>query len=458
MSRDKRPILVVVGTMLLTGLAAGPAAAQTAAPFGCRASVARVELGGLALEPVVANASKYPCRSDSAGVSNVSVPATGQPLVSSTPAGAFTYSTGSVGGATAPGAAAVAAIRAVDIPTSAGTITIGGPVQANAQYVCQNNQPVATGQSTLNIVYVNGHPDQLPAPGSPTTIPLGGGAFIAVNERIQTADSLTERVLDVHLANGTEIVAGEAVVTKAVGDICAGTSSQAPPVLEICPPGSTLDVPAQECVIYTTSGGGGSTSIIIVSPPFSGPSGGTVVPVGVARKHHHSSCLYGSGPRYALIATKRGGRVYGTLRSDRILALGARERVAGLGGNDCIDGRGGNQVLYDGNGNDRVWASGGFNRIAVGRGNDYINGRRGRDWITAGNGNDTIYGGQAGARIDSGLGTDHIYGGPHKNRIWAGGDQAYVNCGRGSKNTAFVRPRAAHYARTHGCRHVMSLK
>jgi hypothetical protein len=431
--------------------AARGAVAATATPFGCRASAVRVTAGSTLLEPIVANAGTYPCSDSSRGVGSLSLPTSGSGSLVAGPAGAFTYATGSVGGQTAPGAAAVAQIQGVTIPTSSGLITIGGPVQANADYECSNQKLVGYGQSTLDVVYVNGHPDRLPAPGKPATIQLGGGAYIAANEQIKTASSITERVLDIHLSNSSEIVLGEAEVTLAGSNPCQGVTGP-PPGLEICPPGSTLNVVAQYCEIVLPG------QVIIVSRPFKGPSGGTVVPLSTARKRYHSSCLYGRGPRYALIATKRGGRVTGTLYSDRILALGAYERVAGLGGDDCIDGRGGNQRLFDGNGNDRIYAAGGYNRIAVGNGNDYINGRNGRDYITAGNGRDVIYGGRGGSSIVVGIGHDRLYGrGRAHNRIWAGGDFARVSCGPGPHNTAFVRRRAARYAHSHGCQMVRLL-
>ena len=259
-------LLAVAGTA--QAHAGDHAGAASAAPFGCRASVARLELGDSPIEPAVANDQTYPCATDSAGVSTVSLPQPSAPSTTVGPAGAFTYATGSVGGATAPGAASVASIQGVTIPTSSGTITIVGPAQANASYACENNQTVASGQSTLNVVYVNGTPQKPPAPGQPATIPLGGGAYLSINEQIKTPTSLTERVLDVHLADGSEIVVGEAKVTQSGADVCAGTGG-VPPVLEICPPGSTLDVPAQECVLYINGG----QTIIYVSKPFQGPAG-----------------------------------------------------------------------------------------------------------------------------------------------------------------------------------------
>jgi hypothetical protein len=448
-------------TLALLALGALPASASAAqAPFGCRASAARVELGGSAvLEPVTANAATYPCRTQSAGVATVAIPDNGLPVVRVAPAGAFTYSTADSAFPVAPGAAAVASVKAVNLETSSGELTIGGPVQANASYACEHGQLVSQSQSTLQLIYFNGHPDQLPAPGSPQTIRLGGGAYIGINEKVETPDSLTERVIDVHLSDGNEIVVGEAKVTKtADAEAACRTSPLPPPVLEICPDGSVLNVVQQSCVINYQPPGSTTIIVIYVSRPFGGPSGGTVVPVPVAKRHHRSSCLNGPGPKFALVATKVGGRVYGTRLGDRILALGALERVAGIGGNDCIDGKGRQLQIWDGNGNDRIWSSLGFNRIGAGDGNDYINGRGGRDFITDGNGNDRVIGGRGGAMIDAGIGHDHLFGVGGKNRIWAGGDLALVNCGPGAHNTAFVRPRAVPYARAHGCEFVWPLR
>ncbi|HEY5317726.1 MAG TPA: calcium-binding protein [Solirubrobacteraceae bacterium] len=450
MHGSARRITALLGAGISVLAFASSAAAATSTPFGCRASTARVSLlGALVTEPTVANPNTTPCATNTAGAATVSLLTSGDPGVEAGPVGAFTYSVFSASGGTAPGASAVAAVQGVTIPTGGtGFISVVGPVQAMASYSCVNDQLVATASSTLDLLDVNGQNMSVPA-GSPETIQLGGGSYIAVNEEIKTSNSLTERVLDVHLAGLADVVVGEAEVTQSVTDPCAGTEGQPPPVLEICPPGSTLNIAAQLCEIVTPGG------VIVVSRPFQGPSGGTVYPTGVvAKKYPGYPCTTGPGPKFALVATKRGGRVYGTPKSDRILALGAYERIAGEGGNDCLNGNGGNQVMFDGNGNDKDYTAAGFNRIAVGNGNDYINARTGRVWITAGNGHDTVIGGKGRSRIDVGLGKDHVYGGPSKNRVFAGANGAKVSCGSGHNNTAFVRTKAEHYAKTHGCQHI----
>lgn len=449
-----------------THLASSPetSAASAAAPpfpFGCRASGARVSLSTATLaEPIVANKATTPCQTDSAAAGTISVP-TSNPLLTAGPIGAFTLAAGTP--TVAPGAAAVADVQAVNIPTSSGTITILGPVQADAAYQCSDGKLTSDAQSTLDLIYVNGKAVPLPAPGAPATIHLGL-VVIRLNQQIATADSITERVLEVTVPEATtgfaDIVVGEATVTRASADPCLVTTGTPPAgggattTAQACPPGSTLDVPAKACVIIYN----GQT--IFVSEPFKGPTGGVVLALGAARGKYRGPCLSGPGPNWVLVATKRGGRVQGTPHSDRILALGAGERVAGLAGNDCIDGSGGHgQKLYDGNGRDRVFGGPGANRLGVGNGNDYVNGRNGSgDWITAGNGDDIVYGARGNTRIDVGLGRDRVYGGPGTNRIWAIGDRARVSCGTGRHNRAYLRPNAAPFAGAHGCQTIHLLR
>jgi hypothetical protein len=236
-------------------------------------------------------------------------------------------------------------------------------------------------------------------------------------------------------------------------DPCAGTVGP-PPNTNACPAGSTLDPVAQVCEIVLSNG-----QIIIIGPPFTGPTGGTVLALSIARKKYGGPCVNGPGPKYAVIATKPHGRVTGTLKADRIIALGPFERIAGLGGDDCVDGRGRHQTIWEGNGRHvRVYGGPGKTRIGIGNGNDLVVGRKGSDWVTAGNGNDTIRGGQGNSRLDVGLGRSKVFGGPGRNRIFAGADRAQVNCGSGRHNVAFVRIRAAKYARKHGCQKIVLLK
>jgi hypothetical protein len=456
-------VMPAVGLLLAVAMAApsfASAATPTPFPFGCRASGARVTLGTATIvEPIVANGGTTPCQTDIAASGTIAIP-TNSPILTVGPIGAFTDRTGTP--TVAPGAAATSDVQAVNIPTSGGTLTIVGPVQADAAYQCTDGKLTSSAQSTLDVIYFNGSKISLPAPGAPAKLTLAPDVFVALNQQYTTANSITERVLEVKLAGLADVVVGEATVTKSSADPCAGTTGAGPIGTtpgsgtgvgpSVCPAGSTLDVAAGACVIVYQ----GKT--IYISQPFKGPSGGVVIALGAARKKYKSPCLFGPGPNYVLVATKRGGRVQGTPHSDRILARGAFERVAGLAGNDCIDGSGGSQKLFDGNGNNRIYGGGGTNRIGAGNGNNYINGRGGRDWITAGNGNDIVYGGRLTGRIDVGLGRDRVYGGPNSNRIWAIGDNAKISCGSGKRNHAFVRLNASAYAKQHGCQKITVLK
>ncbi len=452
--------LIGVGLVALSLMSAGPAVAATTTssvpsvtPFSCRASSARVTLlNALTVEPLVANSPDNPCKNDSHGVSSVNVLQTGAPAVNAGPAAVLTDSVFAPVQGAARGAAAVSDVQGVVIPTSAGQISVVGPVTSSASYGCSNGKLVSASGSTLDILYVAGKAIALPSPGAPMTIQLGGGSYIAINEKTTTATSITERVLHVHLQGIADIVVGEAKVDYAGSDPCAGSNGP-PPNLNACPDGSTLDPVRLLCVIILPGG-----QIIIVGPPFTGPSGGTVLATSVARKRYGGPCLSGPGPKFALIATKVHGRVTGTLKSDRIVALGNFERVAGLGGNDCIDGRGRGQTLWDGSGKDRIYGGTGTTRIGVANGNVKIYGRKGSDWITAGNGNDLIRGGSGNSRIDVGLGKSHVFGGPGKNRIYAASGHATVSCGSGRHNLAFLRRKPAKYAAKHGCQKIVLLK
>jgi Ca2+-binding RTX toxin-like protein len=445
-------VALVVMATAASAFAATAASPPTTTPFGCRASASRVTLDNSTVtEPVVANPQTTPCATDSNGVSTLNVTPSDNGNVNGGPAGAFTNSSFSPTGATAPGAAALAEVSALVIPTSSGTVEVAKSAQATASYACIDGTLTPSATTTLNAVTINGTTESVP-PGTQETYQLGGGSYVVINEKIQTATSLTERLVDVHLASGDTIVSGEAEVTLSRSDPCAGTSTEPPPNTTACPPGSTLNAAAMVCEIVLPG------QVIVIGPPYKGPTGGKVVALTVARKLYKSPCLSGAGPKYVLVATKVKGRVTGTPRSDRILAFGRGERVAGLAGADCIDGRGAGQTIWDGNGKDRIYGGSGKTRIGVGNGASRVEGRTGSDWITAGNGNDWIYGGMHPSRIDAGIGHDHIFGGPKANRIWVAGANSLVSCGSGKGNLAFLRFRAIKYAQNHGCQKIVKLR
>lgn len=151
---------------------------------------------------------------------------------------------------------------------------------------------------------------------------------------------------------------------------------------------------------------------MLVSRPFEGPIGGTVMTLASARRKYRSGCLYGPGPKFAIVGTNRTGWIQGTRGADRILGLGGNDRIAGQGGNDCFDAGAGNDRVFGGNGNDR---------------------------------------------ISVGTGRDHIFGGPGNVRLFGRGLVVYVARG-GGRGTVYVNAFGMRYARAHGCATVRKIR
>ena len=138
---------------------------------------------------------------------------------------------------------------------------------------------------------------------------------------------------------------------------------------------------------------------VVVGPPSSGPSGGTVVPIAVARKRWpHSPCVRGKGPKYVVIGTNKADRITGTNRRDRILSLRGGNRVDAGRGKDFITGGQGHDRMYGGRQRDIVNGDGGNDRLRGGRGNDTLNAAYGREKVWGGRGNDKINVATAGRR------------------------------------------------------------
>jgi Ca2+-binding RTX toxin-like protein len=432
----------------------------------------------------------------------------GDGTVTAGPGAAYTYSTTSADtttGAVAPGVAAVASVNGGSLAGTGDSIVLPGPAEAHASYACTDGKLVPSAGSNLGVVTINGKTTTLSRQGREQTITLGGGAYVTINQQVQSATSLTERLVDEHIPGLEDIVLGEAQVTQTAADPCAGTSGSGsgsgsggsgaggsggptPSSLMACPLGSTLVASTQECEIVEPGG-----ALIDVSRPFAGPTGGRVVALSVARKKYRSACLSGPGPKYAIVGTNGANRIEGTLHSDRILGLGGSDRIAGRGGNDCLDGGAGNDREWAGNGQDRVYGgigsdrlsaqSGssyvnggagsdrifigngndtvlggpGNDRIAVGRGQDKVSGGAGNDRITSGDGNDWVYGNAGKDSIKVGNGKDHVFGGAGVDRLFAPGLVDYVNGGTG-KDLAFVNVVAMRYARAHGCERVRKIR
>lgn len=493
-------VLLVVGVCALAY--AGTAAADTST-LGCKASLLTITAGTLTINPIVANNPTTPCVTKTGGLNSIDLPSSSSTAITGGPAAVFTFTSASApttAGPVLPGATALVTVDGLTIPTASGNITIVGPVQAQAAYSCStaNGTPTATASSTLDVLKINGQEVKLTAPGAQQQIPLGNGSFIETNQNITTPTSITQRILTIHLQGTGDVVVGEAMVTTGASP-CATNSTTppggggggggggTPPALSPCPAGSVLVIAKQLCEIILPNG-----TVIVISKPFEGPTGGTVLSLGAARKKFQSKCLFGAGPQYAIVGTNGPDRIVGTHRSERFLGLDGNDRIAGQGGNDCIDagagndrvfggngkeriyggsgvdrlsvqggnsfvdGGPGNDTIFLGNGSDRVFGGSGNDRISVGRGKDFVDGGSGNDTISVGDGNDTINGGAGNDHIYAGNGRDHINGGSGNDRIFSRAVLDYTDCGAG-QDLAYVVTVDAQYASQHGCEVVRKL-
>ncbi|HEV2058528.1 MAG TPA: calcium-binding protein [Solirubrobacteraceae bacterium] len=249
---------------------------------------------------------------------------------------------------------------------------------------------------------------------------LGAVVEVRVDERIQTPDSLTINALHIIVVRGEtpllDLVVGQAKV-GANGPVCdPARQNDGSGLGQVCPPGSTLVVERNLCVIPAGTGGS-SLGEIVIGPPFQGPSGGMVIPLDVARKRFgRSPCVAGGGrPLFVIVGTNGADRITGTNVADRILGLRGKDRIDGGRGNDCLEGNRDRDVLSGALGRDRVFG---------GAGNDALRGGADADRLSAGSGNDTINGGYGADRVLGGSGNDAI-------NVATAGPPARINCGTG---------------------------
>lgn len=424
----------------LTGVAAalliaGPASAAPSNPFGCRASVQGLHIALLpAAEPSVANPAENPCATDSAGASQSSTGSTAAGSTSAGPSGAYTVSDIST-----PGATALASVDGGTVAGTGETVALTGPANAQVSYVCVGGAVVASGASDVSVAVINGQTIRPSSPGAETTTQLGGGSYATINQQVQDATSLTQRLVFMHIAGAGDYVLGEAQVTRPAGNPCpagiggagsgnggsgtgsggsgtgdgSGSDSRVAP----CATGSTLVASQQLCEIVQ----GGGQGNIIVSAPFAGPTGGTVVSLAAARAKMKSPCLTGKGPKFV---------VMGTNKANRIRAGKTAERIVAMGGNDVV---------------------------IVKRGASCVDGGAGRDTISGGMSKLKLFGGAGKDMITVGTGKDHLYGGAGDDRLRAAGRIEYVNGGNG-KDVAYVAAKEMRYAHRHGCEKVHRIR
>ena len=439
-----RKLLVALSAAIGTLVLVPSADAFTTLPvWQCRASPSYTAVNaGNRVEPFAANGNintanganpdHAQCAPAEAGAGNtatqIGIP---QDLLGARTAGAITTITPELGRAIDQKATAAAKVENVTLQLPAGgTIALGvNAASSSASTSCNGDVPKFDGTSQVAGLTLGGAPidlDPLINAVDQLLQPLNAVIDIIPNEQIRTADSLTVRALHVKVltaSGGTSLVDAVLAESKvgANGPVCdknAQNDGSGNPVSgQICPSGSTYDAARNVCIIAAGTGGS-SLGEIVVGKPFQGPSGGTVLPLDVARKRFGASpCLSGSGaPKFAIVGTNGNDRITGTNIADRIIGLGGADRLDGGRGNDCIEGRSGGDNMSGGLDNDKIYGS---------TGNDHLNGGPGADYMSAGSGNDTINAAFGRDRALGGSGRDFI-------NIATAGPAASVDCGSGS--------------------------
>jgi Ca2+-binding RTX toxin-like protein len=380
-----------------------------------------------------ANPDHAQCAPAEAGAGNtatqIGIP---QDLLGARTAGAVTTITPELGRAIDQKVTSNAKVENVTLQLpQGGTITLGvNAASSHAEAGCgAGDTPTFTGGSQVAGLTLGGAPidlDPLVNALDQLLQPLNAVVDIIPNEQIRTASSLTVRALHVKVltaSGGTSLVDAVLAESKvgANGPVCDknaqndGSGNQVSG--KICPTGAQFDAARDVCIIPAGTGGS-SLGEIIVGKPFQGPSGGTVLPLDVARKRFGASpCLSGNGaPKFAIVGTNKADRITGTNIADRIIGLGGNDRLDGGRGNDCIEGRSGGDNMSGGLDNDKIYGS---------TGNDHLNGGPGSDYLSAGSGNDTINAAFGKDRAIGGSGRDFI-------NIATAGPAASVDCGSGN--------------------------
>ena len=324
-----RKLLVAVAAVLGGLTITSSAQALTTVPvWQCRGSATYSSVAGQnRVEPIVANGNintanggnpdRAQCVNSETGAGNTATQLGISPdFLGAVTGKALTTITPELGFAISQKAAAEGRVEDLQLLVGAGGPTLGiGAANSTATGTCVLGSitPVFGGDSRVADITLGGNPiplDQLTTQLTNALNPiLGAVVEIKVDERIATPTSLTIRALHIKVIKGTtpllDLVVGEAKV-GANGDVCDPTK-QGGGSGSVCPAGSELDVERNVCIIRASTSGS-SLGDIIVGRPFEGPSGGTVVPIDIARKRFgRTPCLSGNGaPKFAIVGTNGG--------------------------------------------------------------------------------------------------------------------------------------------------------
>jgi Ca2+-binding RTX toxin-like protein len=440
-----RAAFTVIGAIVGLGFATSAQAAT--ATWSCGASAAIATIAGQ--EPVnPVTASRTPCGDQFVGLPKATDALGLAPAINAKTAYAITSAKPAGGRPIDQTVAAASGVEGLSI-TSGGTTAIGvDAAESEVTASCKDGNPVFNGSSKIARVTLGGQvinlDDGLIQLTNALSQALGALVDIKLNEQVKDANGFIQRAAHIKVlktagsAPLADIIIAEARVSSssacdpnADGNKTPGTGTVAgASSTKLCPTGSQLDTASGFCVISAANSGG--MGVVVIGRPYSGPSGGTVMSLAVARKLYKSVCLTGPGEKYAIVGTNKRDRITGTNVRDRILGRGGNDALDGGRGSDCVDGGTGGDTLSGALGNDRVYGL---------SGNDHLNGGPGNDYLSGGNGNDTI---------NTSFGSDHAIGGAGIDFINAAtaGRPARVECGKGADK---VRINKNERTRIKGC-------
>ncbi len=462
------------GAVLALGLATSANAAT--ASWTCGADAVKATVAGL--EPInPVTASRTPCGEQFTGLPNTTDSLGLAPTINAKTAYAITAAKPVPGRPIEQTVAAAAGTEGLSIK-SGDTVIIGvDAAKSEVQASCANGQPKFLSSGDVVGLTVGGQKVSLDNPLIQLTDALssilGAVVEIKLNEQVKDSSGFIQRAAHIKVLKAAgaapliDVIVAESRVSSASacdpnadgngggtggngggtggngggtggngGGTTGGSSTGGSSSLKLCPDGSVLNASSGYCVIPASASGG--QGVIVIGRPYTGPSGGTVVALNVARKKYKSPCLtQKAGPKYAIVGTNKANRITGTNGSDRVLGLGGNDALDGGRGNDCLDGGTGGDTLSGALGADKAYGGKGRDHLNGGPGSDYLSGGADHDTISTSSGADRAFGGagadfinaaQAGtpARISCGTGRDKVRINKNERKRIRGCETVYV--------------------------------
>jgi hypothetical protein len=410
---------------------AAPTQAATAT-WSCSASAAIATVAGA--EPVnPVTASRTPCADQFTGLPKLTDALGLAPSINAKTAYAITSAKPAGGRPIDQTTAGAAGVEGLSIKS--GDMTAIGVDAAESEVTasCKDGNPVFNGTSKIAHIILGGQVINLDDPliqiTNALSDALGAVVDVRLNEQVKDANGFIQRAAHIKVLSAAgaapllDVIIAEARVSSSSACDPNADGNKTPGAVggasgsRLCPQGAQLDATSGFCVIPASASGG--MGVVVIGRPYSGPSGGRVVALNVARKLYKSVCLFGPGEKYAIVGTNKRDRITGTNVRDRILGRGGNDALDGGRGSDCLDGGTGGDTLSGALGNDRAYGLSGKDHLNGGPGNDYLSGGNGNDTINTSFGSDVARGGAGvdfinaatagrAARIDCGKGADKV--------------------------------------------------